>query len=156
MESPSNSSSGRDGSKDEVEAENALLLAAASLVPAFKGNLEAAHNAASDLKTIGDAKRSLIAYTRHKIRTEHILANWSEGVRRIIGQNNITRARPIFLDWLKTMQGDEGELTVRNTLILFGAHVYIFRGLKEWQKEGFTDADLMMLKNLFDSSKIPV
>ncbi len=54
------------------------------------------------------------------------------------------------------MQGDEGELTVRNTLILFGAHVYIFRGLKEWQKEGFTDVDLMMLKNLFDSSKIPV
>jgi hypothetical protein len=67
MESPSNSSSGRDGSKDEVEAENALLLAAASLVPAFKGNLEAAHNR-GDLKAIGDAKRSLIAYTRHKIR----------------------------------------------------------------------------------------
>ncbi len=82
MESPSNSSSGRDGSKDEVEAENALLLAAASLVPAFKGNLEAAHNAASDLKAIGDAKRSLIAYTRHKIRTEQICRERSQGHRR--------------------------------------------------------------------------
>jgi hypothetical protein len=53
------------------------------------------------------------------------------------------------------MEGEQGELTIRNTLTLYGAHIHIYRGLREWQSEGFTDVDLRTLKNLFESSKIP-
>lgn len=153
MENLPSSPNGRNGSRDTVTGDDALLLAAAAMVPYFGGNLAAAHNAASDLGALGDAKKRLIAGARHKIRTKLIEADWSKGVRTIIGQNNIARAEPIFLERLKTLQGDDGELTITNTLILFGAHIHIFRGLKEWRSEGFTNQDLLALKNLFDSPK---
>jgi hypothetical protein len=89
MESPSNSCNGGNGSKDDATGDNAvLLLAAASMVPYYKGRLDVAHNAASDLKAIGDAKKSLIAYARYKIRTEHILAKPSKGICLIVKDAN--------------------------------------------------------------------
>lgn len=125
MESPSNSSGGGNDSKDDVRAENTLLLAAAALVPYFDGKLDVAHNAASDLKAIGDAKKSLIAYARYKLRTDHIQKKPNQGMCLIVGDKNSTRAGEEFLKRLKFVQGDADEFTVRNTVLVFDAVVDI-------------------------------
>jgi hypothetical protein len=156
MESLSSASNDRNGSKDDAKAEDAILLAAAALVPHYNGNLVAAHNAASNLKAIGDAKKSLIAYARHKIRFEHILANPSKGMCSIVGDKNPTRAKPKFLKRLKFVQGDADEFTVRNTVNVFEVSVDIYRGRKEWMEEGFSDVDLMVLQNILGDSKFSV
>jgi hypothetical protein len=147
-----------NGSKDNVTGDDALLLAAAMMLPCFDGKLDVAHNAASGLKTIGDAKKSLLAYARYVFRTEHVLMKPNKGMCFIIGDTNSTRAKAEFLKRLKYVQGDADEFTVRNTthISVYDSQVLVtvYRGTKEWLSEGFTDVDLGVLKNILGNLKI--
>ena len=129
MENLPSSPGGKNGSKDYVTGDDALLLAAAALVPVYEGRLDVAHNAASNLRARIDAERSLIAYARYKIRTEHIMMKPGKGMCFVVGDKNPTRAEPEFLKRLKFVQGDAEEFTVWNTVDVLGVRVSIYRGV---------------------------
>ena len=73
----------------------------------------------------------------------------------IVGDKNVTRARPEFLKRLKFVQGDADDFTVRNTLHVFEVVVSVYRGRKSGSREGFTDVDLRVLKSILGDLKIP-
>ena len=109
------------------------------MVPFYKGRLEVAHDAASNLKGIGDAKKSLIAYARvTNFGLEHIQATPNPRACASSSETkNVTRARPEFLKRLKFVQGDADDFTVRNTLHVFEVVVSVYRGRKEWLARRF-------------------
>jgi hypothetical protein len=108
-----------------------------------------------DPRAAAKKAEEIIAAINHKPEFEAgaranvpIEKSWDEGVKHITGETRLRDARNKFIRWVKLT----GLRSVRTGVPHRGLHTLIpvYRGLADWQEQGFTLSELEQLKKKFD------
>ena len=131
---------------------DALLQAAASLVPSLKGNFTAACFRAKQMGELIGGFPEYEAIAQGDLRAlftkERGWKDWKGGVCWVTELSHFDRAEPAFLDFIRTAKiyCYASSLFFRGQLIRI-----VVRGVEHWQKEGFLESELLYLRGKFRS-----
>ena len=153
---PSNSSNGKKRSSSAARlpeppvSNDALLQAAASLVPHMQGGFTAACFRAKQMGELIGCFPEYEAAARGDLQFLFTKArgwkNWKGGVCWITELAHFKRAEPAFLDFSQRA----GVYSIATPLLFRGQLISIIsRGLEHWQREGFLADELVTLQKNF-------